>query len=121
MCSITSRSCWLARFAAAAFTLAAMSGPAVAADEAVVVIMRNHRFEPRLLHVRPGQTIRFDNADDALHSLLLVGHESVIGEEFVDPGRSYTVRVPPDLAPGTYQLACTIHVDMQGQIVVSGQ
>src|SRR5262249_8905794 len=77
-------------------------------------------FEPRLLRVRPGQAIRFDNSDDVLHSLLLVGRESVIGGEFVDPGQSYTVRIPLDMPPGTYELACTVHVDMRGQIVVGG-
>jgi plastocyanin len=95
--------------------------PTVAADEPVLVILKNHQFAPRLLHVRPGQAIRFDNADEVLHSLLLVGHESVIGDEFVDPGHSYTVRIPRDMAPGTYEIACTIHVDMRGQIVVSGK
>jgi plastocyanin len=77
-----------------------LDGPAIAADEPVLVVMKNHQFEPRLLHVRAGQAIRFDNSDDVLHSLLLVGHESVIGEEFVDPGQSYTVRIPQDMPPG---------------------
>jgi plastocyanin len=113
------RPAWLA---AAVLVLTAMlDGPAIAADEPVLVVMKNHQFEPRLLRVRPGQAIRFDNSDDVLHSLLLVGRESVIGEEFVDPGQSYTVRIPLDMPPGTYELACTVHVDMRGQIVVSGK
>jgi plastocyanin len=113
------RPAWLA---AAVLVLTAMlDGPASAVDEPVLVVMKNHQFEPRLLHVRPGQAIRFDNSDDVLHSLLLVGRESVIGEEFVDPGQSYTVRIPLDMPPGTYELACTVHVDMRGQIVVSGK
>ena len=112
------RRAWLT---AAVLALTAMlDDPAIAADEPVVVIMKNHQFEPRLLRVRPGQAIRFDNSDAVLHSLLLVGRESVIGEEFVDPGQSYTLRIPQDMPPGTYELACTVHVDMRGQIVVSG-
>ena len=111
-----------ASLTAAVLALTAMlDGPAIAADEPALVIMKNHQFEPRLLQVRPGQAIRFDNSDDVLHSLLLVGRESVIGEEFVDPGQSYTVRIPQDMPPGTYELACTVHVDMRGQIVVSGE
>jgi plastocyanin len=113
------RPAWLA---AAVLVLTAMlDGPALAADEPLLVILKNHQFEPRLLQVRPGQAIRFDNSDDVLHSLLLVGRESVIGEEFVDPGQSYTVRIPQDMPPGTYVLACTVHIDMRGQIVVSGE
>lgn len=113
--------CVVAVFLASAFTAFLDRPAAVAADAPVLVILRNHQFEPKLLRVRSGQIIRFDNADDALHSLLLVGYESVIGEEFVDPGQSYTVRIPPDLASGTYELACTIHVDMRGQIAVSSE
>jgi len=113
------RRAWLT---AAVLALTAMlDDPAIAADEPVVVIMKNHQFEPRLLRVRPGQAIRFDNSDAVLHSLLLVGRESVIGEEFVDPGQSYTLRIPQDMPPGTYELACTVHVDMRGQIAVSGE
>jgi plastocyanin len=113
------RPAWLA--AAVLVLTAVLDGPAIAADEPAVVIMKNHQFEPRLLRVRPGQAIRFDNSDDVLHSLLLVGRESVLGEEFVDPGQSYTVRIPQDMPPGIYDLACTVHVDMRGQIAVSGK
>jgi plastocyanin len=115
------RRAWLIAAICAGTSIAMLDGPAVAADEPVVVTLKNHQFEPGLLRVRPGQTIRFDNADDVLHSLLLVGHESVLGGEFVDPGRSYTVRLPRNMAPGTYELACTVHVDMRGQIAVSGE
>jgi plastocyanin len=113
------RRAWLT--AAVLALTATLDDPAIAADELMVVIMKNHQFEPRLLHVRPGQAIRFDNSDDVLHSLLLVGRESVIGEEFVDPGQSYMVRIPQDMPPETYELVCTVHVDMRGQIAVSGK
>src|SRR5262245_50318293 len=67
------RRAWLT---AAVLALTAMlDGPAVATDEPVLVVMKNHQFEPRLLRVRPGQAIRFDNSDDVLHSLVLVGRE----------------------------------------------
>jgi plastocyanin len=110
----------LAAVSASALTATLGGSTAAAAGEPVLVILKNHQFEPRLVHVRPGQVIRFDNAEDVLHSLLLVGFEGVIGEEFVEPGHSYTVRIPQEMPPGTYELACTVHVDMRGQIVVSG-
>lgn len=93
---------------------------ALAGDEPLPVMLKNHQFEPKVVRVKPGQTIRFDNADDVVHSLTLIGQEDTIGEEFVDPGRSHTMRIPGDLSPGTYELACTIHVDMRGQLSVSG-
>lgn len=87
-------------------------------ENAVLVVLKEHQFEPRVVRVKPGQTIRFDNADDTLHSLTLLGHEDVIGEAFVDPGRSYTVHIPAEMPAGTYDLACTIHVDMRAELSV---
>jgi plastocyanin len=92
-----------------------------AEEQPLAVVLKDHRFEPEIVRVRPGQVLRFDNADDVLHSLTLLGRQNVIGEEFVDPGLSYTVRIPEDLPPGTYELACTIHVDMRGQLWVTGE
>src|SRR5262249_43256914 len=77
------RRAWLT---AAVLVLTAMlDGPAIAADEPVLVIMKNHQFEPRLLHVRPGQAIRFHNSDDVLHSLLLASRQNVTGHDFLHP------------------------------------
>jgi plastocyanin len=92
--------------------------PAGAEGDTVLVVLKQHQFEPRVVRVKPGQTIRFDNADDTLHSLTLLGHEDIIGEVFVNPGTSYTVRIPAEMPAGTYDLACTIHVDMRARLSV---
>jgi len=89
-----------------------------AQQPSLIVALKNHLFEPVLVEVKPGDTIRFDNADDTLHSLTLLGREDVIGEEFVDPGGSYTIHIPAEMAPGTYELDCTIHVDMRAKLLV---
>jgi plastocyanin len=89
-----------------------------AEENTVLVVLKQHQFEPRVVRVKPGQTIRFDNADDTLHSLTLLGREDVIGEVFVNPATSYTVRIPADMPAGTYDLACTIHVDMRARLSV---
>lgn len=83
-----------------------------------VVVLKDHRFEPTLIDVKPGDTIRFDNADDSLHSLTLLGREDVIGEEFIDPGKSHVAHIPADMPSGTYELDCTIHVEMRAQLLV---
>src|SRR5258708_5926418 len=107
--------------------VATLAGPrfappfAKAEQPSLVVALKNHRFEPMLVEVKPGDTIRFDNADDTLHSLTLLGREDVIGEEFVDPGKSHMVHIPADMPPGTYELDCTIHVDMRAQLLVRGR
>jgi plastocyanin len=103
-------------------TAAPRSGPpeARADEQTVSIVLKHHQFEPQAVRVRPGQMIRFDNADDTLHSLTLLGREDLIGDVFVDPGMSYMVLVPPDMPAGTYELACTIHLDMRGRLSVAG-
>jgi len=105
----------------AALAVPPLEGPQARAEEdTVVVVLYQHQFEPQVVRVRPGQTIRFDNADDTLHSLTLLGREDVIGDVFVDPATSYTVQIPADMPAGTYDLACTIHVDMRARLSVAG-
>lgn len=85
----------------------------------IEVRLENHHFVPVEVTVQPGDAIVFQNVDPDLHGILLVGHEDVIEETFIDPGQSFSVRLPDDLAPGRYELACTIHVDMRGELVVT--
>jgi plastocyanin len=93
--------------------------PAKAKDQMVSVVLKHHQFVPQVVRASPGQMIRFENADDTLHSLTLLGREDVIGEVFVDPRTSYMAHIPSDMPAGIYELACTIHVEMRGQLSVA--
>lgn len=93
--------------------------PTHALDGHIDVVLRAHRFNPAAIRAKPGETIRFINADPTLHSLILVDRPDALAEQFVDPGASFSFRVPDGLVTGTYELACTIHIDMRGQLLVS--
>ncbi len=90
-----------------------------AAELAVVhVMLKDHQFQPRLVAARPGQTIVFFNEDADLHALIVVDHDEILRETFVDPGKSLSIVVPSTTRPGNYHLACTIHIDMTGTLRV---
>jgi plastocyanin len=91
-----------------------------AAGRTVEVALQHHAFVPKVTRVRTGDNVRFTNGEDELHSVTLVDREELLDEVFIDPGQSFTFVVPDGLEPGTYVIACTIHVDMKGQLVVSG-
>jgi len=81
-------------------------------------MVKGRLFQPAVTHVKPGDTILFDNKDTDLHALTLDGHEKLLDEEYVDPGHQFRFHVPKDAKPGTWLLNCYIHVDMHGKIVV---
>ena len=92
--------------------------PARAAATSIEVRLLDHRFVPDQIAVRPGDRITFRNEDQDLHSVVLVGREDVIEETFIEPGKAREFALPDDLAAGSYQLACSIHVEMRAELVV---
>ncbi len=84
-------------------------------------MVKGHLFKPAVTHVKPGDTIIFDNIDKDLHALTLVGHEKLLEEEYVDPGKQFHFRVPVDAKPGTWPLDCFIHLNMKAKIIVDGK
>jgi len=93
-------------------------GIARAATTGIEIKLLDHLFVPDQIRVRAGDRLTFRNEDEDLHSVVLVGREDILEETFLDPGTTHGVVLPGDLAPGSYQLACTIHVDMRAELVV---
>lgn len=87
----------------------------------IINMVKGNLFQPIVTHVKPGDTIIFDNKDKELHALTLEGHEKLLDEEYVDPGKKFKFKVPADARPGIWPLNCFIHVDMHGKIVVDGK
>jgi len=84
-------------------------------------MVKGHLFKPAVTHVRPGDAILFINRDKDLHSLSLPGREKLLDEEFIDPGHQFRFHVPKDAKPGTWPLACTIHLEMKARIIVDAK
>jgi plastocyanin len=93
--------------------------PATAA-ETVEVKLHHHRFLPGAITVHPGDQVIFRNEDPDVHSVVLIDHEDVLRETFIEPGRTLMFIVPKNVQPRVYVLHCTIHKDMKARFVVQG-
>jgi plastocyanin len=108
----------------AAFTLTiwlgtgALAGLVLADSNTVEVILRMHAFHPSPMLAHPGDRIVFKNEDGDLHSVVLPDQEDMLPEHFIEPATSFQFRVPANVRPGEYSIACTIHVDMRTRLVV---
>ncbi|MEI7743770.1 MAG: cupredoxin domain-containing protein [Chloroflexota bacterium] len=104
---------------------AACSGPAAIpgpfAGEETTIVADNLVFAPSQVTLPPDVPLRIGlvNQDDAIpHSLLVSGPQGQVAQTPVITGISRTeVRFGP-LAPGTYQLTCTVHPSMTATLVV---
>lgn len=75
------------------------------------VLLQNNQFVPDMLEVDAGVTVTFFNADSTDHNI------QVGGEDLGTITHGETVEWTAD-EPGTYELICTIHPGMTGEIVV---
>ena len=74
-----------------------------------VVDQSNRRFSVRELHVRRGETVRFNNVDEFSHHIYVAspGFNFNSGEQ--RPGQTVDV---PFAVPGGYEVLCEIHPKM---------
>lgn len=83
-----------------------------------VVQMRDTQFQPDLVSVRAGQTVRWQNQDGTDHTVTEV---SGAGESFdsgdIAGGESYEQSFADT---GTVEYVCEIHPEMRGEIEISG-
>jgi len=84
-------------------------------------MVKGHLFQPTVTHVKAGDTIIFDNKDKDLHALTLTGHEKLLEEEYVDPGKQFHFQVPRGAKPGMWPLDCFIHLNMKAKIIVDAK
>jgi plastocyanin len=98
--------------------LIAVGDPPTAEPPAIEVTLSMHAFHQDRIVVHPGDRIAFHNRDDTLHSVILVDHDDMLPERFIDPGDTFVFQVPADLQPGDHPLACTVHVEMRGRLVM---
>lgn len=92
-------------------------GPASAgahADEAgpTLVNITGYKFEPRILRVRAGTKVRFENSSYMTHTAT---DEGVFNTGDIRPGHSAVVRLG---RRGVFAYRCLIHPFMRGKIIV---
>jgi len=93
----------------------AIAGPAFAEDSAagVTVKIENFTFSPAELHIAPGTTVTFENADDIPHSI--VENDKKFHSKPLDTGDKFTMTFND---PGEINYYCGFHSHMTGKIIV---
>jgi plastocyanin len=88
---------------------------AAGAAETVEVQIRDYRFEPATVQVRPGDTVRWVNGEKRTsHSVLFEGPQGMESERLF-PGESWSRRFDQ---PGRHPYRCGPHPEMEGVVEV---
>lgn len=85
---------------------------AASAQQTTTVHMTDFSFKPDKLNVQTGESVVFQNDDDATHNVTADGFKS--GD--IGSGKSWKYTFTK---AGTYAYVCTYHPGMQGTITVS--
>jgi plastocyanin len=93
----------------AMFTMVCVVTPAVAVDRTVT--MRDSRYAPRNVTIRPGDTVTWTNAGDLPHDASGGGWSTPL----LQPSQTASVTFAK---AGTYPYQCTIHAEMRGTVIV---
>lgn len=84
--------------------------------QAVVVLIRDYKFEPAVIQIKVGQTVKWTNGEKrASHSIFFQGPSGFESDRLF-PGESWE-RVFDK--PGTYLYTCGPHPEMTGQVIVT--
>ena len=96
----------------------AASAPAAPVSPAtVVVLIEDFAFTPPVVTVAAGTTVRWVNRDRVQHDVFGVLNASFLRAPILSQGEAFEYTFP---APGAYDYICSIHPDMTGQVVVTG-
>ncbi|NBX76606.1 MAG: hypothetical protein EBQ92_08630 [Proteobacteria bacterium] len=113
---------------ASAVVLTLLASPAFAKEYTIKEVSnydkpnKPYYFEPSTLTIQPGDTVKFVNAQDEMHDMMVISQPKGVDEMIMSPMHekqgdtfSYTFTVP-----GTYQYHCHPHekLGMKGTIIV---
>lgn len=82
------------------------------------VALSGNCFSPIVLNVEPGDTVVFENMDDAQHDITGAAGSWGARGELLGKGATASVAFTE---PGLYPYSCYLHVGMTGVIVVGGE
>ncbi|WP_067647591.1 cupredoxin domain-containing protein [Nocardia harenae] len=94
----------------------ATTAPQAAEPSTVTVRVDDMTFSPSELRVSVGDTVTWEFADSAAHSVQGIGDRAMgINSPILNEGSwSYTF-----IAPGNYRYLCSLHPEMRGTVVVA--
>jgi plastocyanin len=92
---------------------AASTAPSTVPSPISVVRIKDFKFVPDTVTIRPGQTVRFIQDDDTPHTVTASDRSYDSGN--LDKGKSWTRTFAKE---GTYQYFCAYHPYMKGSVIV---
>ncbi|WP_044564322.1 cupredoxin family copper-binding protein [Azospirillum sp. B4] len=87
----------------------------VARAETVEIRIDNFTFSPAEVHVAPGTTVVWVNADDIPHAVAAT--DKSFRSKVLDTEERYSRTVA---GPGTIEYFCSLHPHMTGRVIVDG-
>jgi plastocyanin len=88
------------------------------AGSAVAIEMKNLKFEPQGIKVKPGTKVTWINKDGAVHNVRQV-ESAFLSPDQMQPGEDFSFTFEQ---PGTYRYQCTFHhPTMNGIVIVEEQ
>ncbi len=85
-------------------------------SDTLVLEMRGYRFEPHVLGLRVGQTLRLANADDVAHYPAIIGRKLDVSQ-LLASGKSIDIRID-ESEPAPPMVSCNIHAWMSARLLV---
>jgi plastocyanin len=102
---------------AAALAAAGAAGLTRAQGQVVVVEIRDYKYLPALVSIKPGTTVRWVNQEKrTTHTVRFLGPDGIESERLF-PGESWERRFDK---PGTHPYVCGPHPEMKGSVEVDG-
>jgi plastocyanin len=111
MCAIHPSPVLTALAAASVIFLSEPVSPALAKEMRVTI--SNFTFEPQTTTIARGETVRFVNSDDMVHTI--VAADGSFRSDALDTGDSFAATFTK---PGSFTYFCGLHPFMKGTIVV---
>jgi plastocyanin len=95
------------------FLGAAISSDVLAGGNSTKVEIKNYKFGPEVVNVKPGESVVWENLDGSAHTILIDGKESHRLGKGADYSQVFS-------KPGSYKYQCGLHSSMKGVINVTG-
>ena len=79
------------------------------------ILIKDNKFSPDTLTVKPGQTIEVSNLESIKHTL--TSNDDLFDTGLVDEGTTSVFKAP--MEPGEYSYHCTLHPEMAGVLIIA--
>lgn len=113
---------WFAGLVLVSLAIALLAAAGCASQAPNEIVIRDLRFNPKVLTVSPGTTVKWLNEDQTAHTVTSDSFGSTstpAAQQFssmpLSPGDSYTFTFT---TAGTYKYHCEIHPYLMGEVVV---